>query len=276
MMGEYLPFRGKHAVQEVQVDLVFPGRLDRTSIDTARGVARAELQTDFPQLFEVHEATLQVNVSNPASPTHMGEAAEVVGFQLMRMQGNGQPGRVLRLTNNLLSVSVMDYESWEKDGQSVLRYFKTIVPGLRLSQNPVIGFGLRFIDRFTYNGHPDEARAEFLFVRTNPYLTAQALDSGGVWHCNTGWFEDALPNRVLHNLNVASNVIDLAPTVTIDHQATVHLTTARQSLESLFDQPPRDDECVLMEGLNCLHDRNKGILKEMLVKDMIERIGLDS
>ena len=273
-MPEYLPYTEKNSIQEAQINLLFLGRFERQSIESARGIAQAELSEFFPRLAEVRGGSLHIDMSSPGTPIPIGTmSSDLVGFELSNVRGNARPDRVLRLAENTLSVSFMDYESW-LDARNVLHeYFVPILSSLPLTQNPVIAFGLRFIDRYTYNGKPDEAKAELLFVRENPHITPYVFRAGSVWHCNTGWFDLTLEDRVLHNFNVASNLIDLASTVTIEHQATMHLAIPRQSITALFEHPDR--ACRFLEVLDVLHDQNKDILRRVLLPEMLVRIGLE-
>ena len=275
-INNYLPFHNNHSIQEAQVNLVFLGQFDQYAIEAARGVAQSELSEDFPQAAEVRGGTLQIDISNPVGPAPVGNiASDIVGFQLTKMQGNAQPARLLLLAANDLSIRIMDYQGWPVDLPLVLKYLNPILSSLPLAQNPVIGFGVRFIDSYTFNGSASEARADLLFVRPNPYITPHTFDSGQVWHCHTGWFDEEKGERVLHNLNVTSNIVDLASTVTIHHQSTVHLRVPRQSVATILDPPNATNLLGLTKALNLLHSRNKEILGKMLVKEMRDKIRLD-
>ncbi len=272
-MGEYLPFSDRHSIQEAQINLFFPGQFEKQDIEAARGAAHAELSDILPRLAEVHGGSVTIEVTDPSTPVTVVPATSgLAGFQFSNVQGNAQPGRVLRLAGNSLSVSVMDYDSWITSRQVASTYFKPVLTAVPLDRNPVIAFGLRFIDRYTFSGPPDEARACLLFAVQSQHLTPHVFDSGASWHCNTGWFDSLGDDRVLHNLNVASALIDLSSTVTIEHNATAHLCHPRQSIGSLFPVPT--GQSGLIEVLDILHDRNKDILREILVSEMLDRIGL--
>ena len=276
-MAEYLPFHEKHSIQEAQINLLFFGRFERQDIEATRGAAEAELLDLLPISAEVRGGSLQIDITNPSDPSPLGTmSSDLVGFRFSRVQGNGQQARVLQLTENVLSASVMDYESWPAATQHVNRCFRTVLGTLPLNRCPVMGFGLRFIDRFTFSGRPSEARADFLFTKGNQHIAPYVFKSGATWHCNTGWFDDTIGDRgdrVLHNLNVSSQPVDLSSAVTIDHHATMHLQTPRQSMPALWGPP--DEELGLIDALNILHDQNKEILTKVLLPEMLSRIGLD-
>ena len=277
-MAEYLPFQERHSIQEAQISILFLGPFEQRAIEEARGDAQAELSEDLPRVSEGHRTSVQIDMDMTALPSSTSTRLEtrelgLMGFRLSKVQGNGQPARVLQLEDNALSVSFMDYDSWEATRKDALKYLRTVSVSLPLEQNPVVAFSLGFIDRYTYSGNPGEARADKLFVRDNPYIASHIFDAGAIWHCNTGWLDDATQgDRVLHNLNVTSSLVDLSSTITIEHQATRHLVAPRHTLATLFDPPA--GATGLVEALESLHDRNKGILRQALRPEMLARIGM--
>ena len=217
---------------------------------------------------------MQIDISNPEGPSPIGTmSSDLVGFQLSKVQSNGQPARVVQLSGNILSVSIMDYQAWLDSRQTVERYMRPVLSSLALGQNPIIAFGLRFIDRFTFNGVPEEAQAGLLIAENSAHIAPQVFEVGASWHCNTGWFDFRAGDRILHNLNIASNIVDFSSAVTIDHQATMHVGTVRQSMDTLFSPP--GDATGFMEALDMLHDQNKEILKKVLKPEMLAEIGLE-
>ena len=271
-MAEYLPFADKHSIQEVQISLVFPSNFEQQAIATARGVAQAQLSESLPRSAEVISGAIQIDLLNPDEPVQRNISSSSAGFQFAKVQGNAQPAQTVALTGNVFSLSFFEYESWIQTRKDADLYASTIISALPLIQNPVIAFGLRFIDRYTFNGLPEQAAARLLMNPKSPYTAPQIFDAGSAWHCNTGWFEDDTDDRILHNLNIASNLVDLSSTVTIDHQATVHLGAPRQSPQSLFTPP--SGQTALTTALDDLHQRNKEILQEVLLPEMLEKIGL--
>ena len=274
-MAEYLPFQGKHSIQEAQISLLFLGPFDQQSIQVTRGFVQAELSAELPRSAEVRGGSFRIDITNPAAPSPMGPMqTDVAGFQFSKAQPNGQPARVLQLAGNSLAVSFMDYESWETVKGDALQYLHPVCISLPFEQNPVVAVGLRFIDRYTFSGNPADARAELLLSRGSPHINPHTFDAGSTWHCNTGWFENPLEegDRVLHNLNAASSLVNLSSTVTIDHNATRHLGSPRYSTNTLM--APAVGVIGLADALELLHDRNKAILAQILLPEMLAEIGI--
>ena len=275
-MAEYLPFQDKHSIQEAQIGIQFLGQFDRQSIEATRGLAQAELSEMLPRTGEVRGGSLRIDITDPASPPSVGNMqSDLVGFLFSRVQGNGQVARVLQLADNALSVSFMDYDSWQAARNDALQYIHPVLTSLPLNQNPAVAFSLRFIDRYTFSGNPEDARAGLLFVKETPHITPHTFDAGPTWHCNTGWFETEIGeenDRILHNLNVASRLVDLASTVTINHFAIRYLSSPRHSVDVLLRSDSR--AASMVDALESLHAQNKGILMNLLVPDMLARVGI--
>lgn len=273
-MPEYLPFNERHSIQETQINLLFEGQFVPEAVEAARDRGSSALSIELPNVAEIRGGSLQINISNPVSeiPLRTSQPDQLVGFQMSAVQRNSQPARILRLANNLLSVSILDYVSWEDTLGKVLTYIGPVLSFLPILANPVTAYGIRTIDRFTYTGRPVDARADQLLIQGNLYVTPRTFGAGPDWHCNSGWFNYTLGDRVLHNLNVASNRVELSSTVTIDHNATIQLSSRRNSIENLLQAV--GDTPGLVDGLNSLHDQNKDILREMLTPEMLTKIGL--
>ena len=276
MKAEYLPFNDKHSIQEAQVSILFLGQFDRQSIEATRGVAQAELSDVLPRAAEVRGGSLRIEINDSAARVPLGTMqSDLVGFEFSKVLANGQRARVLQLANKSLSVSFMDYLSWQAARKDALHYLRAVLASLPLDQNPVVAFSLRFIDRYTFNGDPREARADLLFKKETPHITPYTFEAGANWHCNTGWFDatsEETNDRVLHNLNVASSLVDLSSTVTINHQATRYLGFPRHSAKALLASA--NDSFGMVNALDSLHDQNKNILVQLLTPDMLAKIGI--
>ncbi len=221
-MARYLPFAGEHSIQEAAVTLHFQMPLPPPFVDLVRdGVLEAYGEV-FPRVREIHGSELQFDVGGALNPPSI--KAELVGFELSRPRGDGAPARVLRLARDALQVSFLEYTKWDEVVAASVSYVQAAVARIRLSDVPVATFGLRYVDRFTFDGALEQASPDLLFRAGASYLAPNCFESGALWHCNLGWFENrSEQERVLNQLNVASAVIDDVPTVTIDHNATWHL-----------------------------------------------------
>ena len=243
----------------------------------ARTVAEADLKGIFPRSEDIHQAELKIENTNQEIVRIEGsDALRLSGFQLTKTGADGKPSRVLRMVNNLLTVHFMKYDRWAPTLSDSLQYIFTILPRLDLESNALQAFSLRYIDRFTFDGSPNDARASLLIDGESSYVTKRCFDVGSFWHCNSGWFEmfgDG--SRVLSQLNLSSSMVDNAPTVTIDHNMICQMKRLHNTVESFF-KSSGGKNIGFEASLNHLHDMNHTVLSDILLPDMSRRIGLVS
>ena len=274
-MSEYLPYAGQHSIEEALVALQLQHGFDEQEMASARASVEADLKDVLPRSAELRGGSITVDLSNLEAPVRQGPvSSNLAGFQFSRVKGDGKPAQVLTLSDNVLSVNVLEYEGWNKVQDDGIKYITAVLASLSLAGNPVMTISLQFKDRYTFNGNYRDAQAALLFVKGNEYLSTRCFNAGPLWHCHTGWFDVAdAGERVLNQLNIGSGMVDQASTVTIDHRATFNLSTPRQSLEALL-HPSGGSRC-LREVLDVLHDKNKSILRALLQPGMLAKIGMD-
>ena len=276
-MGQYLPYAGTDSIQEAVIALHFLGGLGPDVLRTAQNAAQAGLKDTFsdpPQTIAVQEVEVQVPITGKreglsASPQSFA------GFEFVQAGTNSGPTQVLRFQREALSVHYRRYPGWSAFLSSSLRYIDLLLSTITFEQTPVHAFSLRYRDRYNFRTDGvDAPDAHTLFRENSTYLSASSFRHGPWWHCHTGWFEPlGKTGRILHQIRVNSARVDEVPTATIDHSAHCQLRTPRQTVKSVFQNPPGDSlgaEAVL----NALHDRNKAILVDMLHPSMAQKIGL--
>ena len=274
-MSKYLPYSGQHSIQEAKIALHFLRESGQQDVERAQGAAETDLRDELPRSSEFREIAGTFDVTRQDAPVPIPYGPmQLTGFEISKVKGDGRPARALRLVNNLLEVSVSDYERWEITRDDSLRYFQTALSVLPLDSNPVMAVNLQFIDRYTFNGPPHDVDVSLLFRDGSDYIARHCYASGPLWHCHTGWFEssDGDGGRVLHHLNIGSNIVDLSPAATVDHNVVFQFGVPRQSMGTLFEPPNETDG--ISDILDRLHERNKTILRELLTQEMQSEIGL--
>ena len=273
-MTYYLPYTDQHSIQEVQVALHLQRELTEPQIAAARLGIEPTIKELLPRVAEMRGGTVTVEMSPQGVQASVGTVeASLAGLQYSRVRGDGTPAHILELANSSLSVKILEYDGWDRVRKDTTKYLRTVTAYLPLEENPVLAASLSFTDRYTFAGDAKDARAALLFQEGNKYITAHSFSAGPLWHCHSGWFDDITPNeRTLNRLNIGSNIIDLAPTVTIEHQAIVQFAAPRQSLERIFDHS--DQGSSVVELFDSLHERNKSILSALLLPDMLQKIGI--
>ena len=276
-MTEYLPYAGTNAIQEAVIGVHFRNNFSLPDVAQARTVAEANLKDIFPRSEDIHEAQLKIeNTNQEIMRIEGGGALHLSGFQLIKTGADGKPSRVLRMVTNLLTVHFMKYDRWVPTLSDSLQYILTILPRLDLENNALQAFSLRYIDRFTFDGSPDDAKASLLINDESSFVAKQCFSVGPFWHCNSGWFEEfGDSSRVLSQLNLGSSMVDNAPTVTIDHNMVCQMKRLHNTVES-FLESAGGKNTGFEASLNHLHDMNHAVLSDILLADMSRRIGLVS
>lgn len=273
-MTHYLPYAGQHSIQEVQVALHLQRELPEAHLAAAQTGIAPTIKDLLPRAAEMRGGSVTVDMSAQGAQVRSGPVqASLAGLQYSRIRGDGTPAQILELANTSLSVKIFEYEEWDQVRKDATQYLTTVAPYLPLEENPVLAASLSFTDRYTFNGNDQDARADLLFRKDTKFITAHSFAAGPLWHSHSGWFESIPPTgRILNRLNVASSLVDLASTATIEHQAVVQFAAPRQSIHRLFDHS--EESPGIPELLDSLHEKNKEVLKALLLPDMVTKIGL--
>ena len=273
-MGEYLPYAGTNSIQEAVLALHFLNMVTPEAVERARNKAQADLRTALPKFTDIHRMP-EIQISQAGVSTRSGPA-RLGGFECSKIRPDTKPARVLRFLDNMLAVNFLEYRNWKTTLEYSLAYIKTVLSSVPLETNPIQAFNLRYIDRYTFDGSPQEPNARMLFQNGNAYMAPRCFESGSMWHCNSGWFEVRdRGDRILNQLKVSSATVDGVSTSTIDHNAIWQLRVRRQTTESLFGQSSGENICF-EDALNILHERNCEILRNMLLPDMLKKIGMQT
>ena len=274
-MGKYLPYSGEHSIQEAAVAIHFSRAFDPQTVARAQDAVQANLNDVFPLSNQIHQVVSEIKtnqgilVPDPESTTHL------YGFEFSRVKADAKPARILRLQGEVLTANFLEYDGWETTLKESLKYIRVVLPPLTLAENPIMAFSLKYMDRYTFDGPIDEPRADMLFREGNSYITPCCFQAGPLWHCHSGWFEIHGDNRILHQFNVGSRVVDQISTVIIDHSAICQLKAPRQTADALF-QPPSAANAGIENILKHLHEQNVSVLKDVLKPEILKHIGMDA
>jgi uncharacterized protein (TIGR04255 family) len=198
----------------VGIQFTFP--VDQKIADSIE-VVKAEFAVEFPAFQPLQ--TFTINLSLPqSSVVGPSMAPTIAGFNLTKLKTDGSPARVLRLMGNVLSVHFSEYTTWKEIGPQAISYIVRCLERIAiLGYDPATSVLLRYIDRFTFDGMPQDANASTLFRADNKFVPSRILNAGYQWHANSGWFEPlGRASSVLNQLNVSSGMAQNAVSVTVD------------------------------------------------------------
>lgn len=268
-MPTYLPFAGKNAIAEMLVGVQFEIPFD-TKIGASADAIKAEFQSDFPMFSPVKTFTFNL-IASPVAVPAQNDPSNISGFNLVKNKSDGTPARIINVMSNMISVQFFEYSSWKEAKPRAIDYIVRSLKHLAvLERNRAVGVLLRYTDRFTFDGVPDEASAKMLFRPETKFVSPRIFDAGSQWHCNSGWFEMLCAGKalVLNQLNTSS----ISGAVAIEHACVHNFTQPRKSIEQLVQQSAMHPSLEVI--LDAQHNANADLLKDLLNQQMLNTIGL--
>jgi uncharacterized protein (TIGR04255 family) len=271
-MARYLPFAGRNAIVEMNIGILFAAPFDQRIGESVEAI-KAEFADDFPKFEPLQMITINVGPQQfpMSSPTGVPVLS---GFNLAKVKADGSAVRVLRVMSNVLSVHFLEYTSWKESKPQAIGYIARCLEKLAvLERNPTTSVLLRYIDRFTLEGTPQDANASILFRPDTKFVPANILNRGSQWHSNSGWFEPLIGDSpTLNQLNVSSGMVQTTSGVIVDHNMVYNLPKPRTSIAELTQ---RDGDHLSLEAiLDRQHGANVDLLKNLLNQEMLDTVGL--
>lgn len=234
---------------------------------------KAEFAAELPKFEPIQMFT--VNIGAQQFPTGGSNPTPTInGFNLTKVKTDGTPARVLRAMGNVLSVHFLEYTSWKETKPQAISYVTRCLKKMAIiERNAAMSVLLRYVDRFTFDGAPEDATAGKLFRPDNKFVASKLLDSGYQWHCNSGWFEPLIGAApALNQLNIASGMIQTAVGVVVDHNSIYALPEPLNSAAALTQGA--GEQPSLEAILDRQHTVNADLLKNLLNQEMLNTIGL--
>lgn len=270
-MAHYLPFAGKNAIAEMNIGVQFAAPIEQMVPQSVEGI-KTEFVSEFPKFEPLQMFTINFGMPQ-VSALSSGGTSVLSGFNLTKLKSDGSPARVLRLVSNILSVHFMEYTSWQETKPQAISYIVRCLEKLVvLDRNPITAVLLRYIDRFTFDGAPQEATANLLFRPDTKFVASRVLSAGYQWHSNSGWFEPLIGAALaLNQLNVSSGIIQEASAVIVDHNSAYTLPKPYSSVGELKQgQGGGSLEAILDRQ----HRANADMLNNLLNQEMLDTIRL--
>lgn len=271
-MARYLPFAGKNSIVEMNIGIQFALPFEQKIGESVEAI-KAEFADEFPKFEPLQLVTINLGPQQSMMPG-LSSASTLSGFNLTKPKPDGSAVRVLRVMANLLSVHFLEYTSWKETKPQAIGYITRCLEKLPvLERSPATSVLLRYIDRFTLDGAPQEANAGILFRPDNKFVATRILDRGNQWHSNSGWFEPLYGDALtLNQLNVSSGMIQTVAGVIVDHNSVYNFSNPCKSIAELTRG--NGNQLSLDAILDRQHTANADLLKNLLNDEMLATIGL--
>jgi uncharacterized protein (TIGR04255 family) len=270
--GGFRPINKAHAIVEVVWYIQFSGEFSKGALNKFLTL-KGPLADDLPKFSEIQKFSFAITPQGAAAQHELG------GLEFQRIKKDGSLGWMLRIQDNSISTHCLDYSTWTQSWQDASKYLHLALSNIEGPDLPVSLVGLKYIDRFLYEGPADQLDMSKLLQGNSELLFPKAFRAGPLWHCHTGWFETVAGcnSDCLNQLNIDAAYTTIAGerkhTTTIDHNALVRFSQGEDKLQAIVGDSPNDTS-QLNTIMNALHDGNKKVLANLLTAEMSERIFL--
>lgn len=269
-MPRFLPFAGRNAIAEMILGIQFS-----FPFGSKIGESSEAIKSAFATEFAKFDPLQTITIGFGAPPTLAGSQAYApTGFTLTRLRPDASTARQIRAMNGALSVHFYEYSSWgEAKAQAVEYLTRCLTTVDLLSDNPAGGIFLGYIDRFVFDGSPQEAIGGALFRPDSKFVAQRVLDRGYQWQSTCAWSEVLIGNTLTYQqLNVRSSLAQGSVGIVLDHSSVFQFERPCTTLNDLLNgqgNTPRFEAC-----LDRLHTANTDLLNNLLNDEMLKRVGL--
>lgn len=268
----FSPINGAHAIAEMAVFLQFSPEFSLSTINKLASL-ESELKNALPKSNKVQKVEFKIEGANSTSNVN----EKLVGIELQSIGTDGSINWMLRTSENSISVHCLNYSTWEKVSEEILKYLNTTFKYLEGSESFISNIGLMYIDRFICNVSSESANLQDLFNKNTDLVFNGAFKAENkLWHSHIGWYEALTSHQCLNQLKTSSSYANIKGekklVVTVDHNAMI----ARENFESdLVGYSGCAENSLKLESfINSLHGMNKKVLKKLLTDQMSNRINL--
>lgn len=277
--GLFTPINKAHAIVEVvfyiQFDPYFQDQTIRRLIEVEH-----ELKDELPKSSPVSriETTLEMGSAVQA----VRSVEKPVGIHLQRIKPDGGVEWMLRTTENVIGVHCLEYSTWKEVWERARKYFLTTLKQIEGESNFISSVGLKYVDRFLYEGVENKYDPSLLFNRDTDLIVKKAFSTSPLWHCHIGWFEESptfFDCKLLNQLKIDSAYANISgqkrSLITIEHDAIVQIEDNVNNGKLSYLTDRSGDECNYLDKLmEKLHTSNKDVLKNLLAEQMARQISL--
>ena len=264
----FKPVNDDHSIQTVAFTAPLTAPLQAATVDALRAQP-ADWKSALPALDLVQSIELfpSNNPLAPARPTIR------VGLDDSIKRPDGASVWALRFHGNTVAVECSRYTRWNLIWSEARTYLRSALKRIAEIDNSIAiaSIGLWYIDAFVSSDTQADTRDLFA---NSKYFAQFAYEQGAEWHVHTGWFERRSFGRILHNLNVDTQIVPRSNPV------------SGESFSEAVSTVTHSQVCTRFTSLNLtemnpvefdrefehMHDRNKQILAELLCEGVKSKI----
>ncbi|MBX5181677.1 TIGR04255 family protein [Rhizobium sp. NZLR5] len=197
-----------------------------------------------------------------------GRQLKAPGVLFAFLRPDGTANWSMQIGGNKIEVECNLYSRWDRVWMTAGGYLSAALAVVSQAQEnlSLMMTELTVRDVFVAQNRPYQLSQ---LIKVGEYLPRRVLSDGPLWHCNTGWFDDAQAgtNSHLHNLNCDAAPANSEVAITMMH-------FQQKRIQEPLSVRELSSKNFLGSEMKVLHDKNKTLLREVLTQEMLDRIGL--
>ena len=212
-------------------------------------------------------------------PMPLLQPSQSIGFVFDRTDDAGQQAEAFNMSGNSAAYSCASYSRWNDVWSRASQIFGKMVPIITASGNLASAITLEYVNQFYWPGEIESADISSLLLE-GPFVCPNVFRLSSLWHSFHGFFRDGIdpiPGRHIDNINLT--LVDRMTSdgeieknrrcldVVISHRFVFSTATSFVPGNRENGKPTGLDECT-----TSMHERNKGILRDLLKDPIITRI----
>ncbi|PHR16455.1 MAG: hypothetical protein COA41_15385 [Sphingopyxis sp.] len=263
----FKPVGDRHAIMEVVFQLVFAREFQAGELKKF-AEAHNDWKSDLPKIERMTVFQFAIGPESGPPPDQPEPAAPVLFKSFKR---DGGLDWQLAAQNNWTAVNCLAYSRWAAVSKQAKGLLAQALTHLASADNPLTSISLQYVDKFRWDGNPEDYRVNDLLNRDSGFFPKSFDPKFPAWHHHTGQFsfhEDAkTPHRILERIHLDAAFEQEIPIVKID-------TVMRVDLKKPIASSDPEIGNLVDEFFETLHLKNKRLLSEVINEESKEAISL--
>lgn len=253
----FKPVGDRHAIMEVVFQLVFLREFQAKELNRL-AEAHEEWKSDLPKIERPTVFQFAIAPEGGISPDQPEPAAPVLFKSFKR---DGGLGWQLAAQHNWIAVNCLAYSRWAAVSRQAKGLLAKALSQVTSVDNPLTSISLQYVDKFLWEGNPDDYRANDLLNTDSGFFPESFNPTFPAWHHHRGEFSfhenEEIPHRILNRVHLDAAFEDKVPFVKVD-------TVMRVDLKNAIAQDNSDIEKLMDKFFDSLHLENKKLLSEVI------------
>jgi len=269
-MATFLPIRTPNAIDQAVFVVKLSQKIGETQLAELKQLENI-LSDEFPHFSEVKLQGVMMGADGGTTSLNnrvIGIECRSGVTQQEHMLNGERSDWVLRVSEDSIQINCLNYTDWSSVASYVCSLLDKVFGCISSDNLMIVGVNFQVNDAFVVKDTIDDIDYTQLFNHSK-YLTGNAWNIGLLWHVNSGWFvEDTEYERVLQVLNISTRTDETQSVkliVLIEHMQ-------QYTMSSVIPVESKNE--LLQKVFGELHSNNKELMKELVVPNIKENIGL--